>query len=112
MAKPVTDLFEIVEPLIQLVGLSPDELADMGTWRAPRSLDPGDLTNLNEREPEPLRPGGRTPAVPLSRLRMCGSLRSSALPEAAFLPLRRGGSPFVLFRYVPRGRRCTSRFAS
>jgi hypothetical protein len=56
IAKAVTDFLEIVKPLIQLVGLSPDKLADLGTWRVARPLDPDDLANLNEREPQPLRP--------------------------------------------------------
>ena len=50
-----TDLLEIMEPLIQLVGLPPYEIVHVGARCTASPFDADDLANLDEREAEPLR---------------------------------------------------------
>src|SRR5439155_20907536 len=55
VAKAVANLLQVLEPLVELVRLPSDEIADVRTRRATGALDADDLLDLAERETESLR---------------------------------------------------------
>src|SRR3989454_6420043 len=55
MAKAVANLLQVLESLVELVRLPPDEITDVRTRRAARALDADDLLDLTQPEAEPLR---------------------------------------------------------
>ncbi len=56
LPKAVTDLLEIVEPLIQLVGLPSYEIVHVETRCTTSPFDADDLADFDKREAKPLRP--------------------------------------------------------